>query len=557
MNPARFQSTVVAVLAEAILGRLAFGIASFALPLYALALGLSFAQIGFVIGLRTLVVVALKPLAGRLSDRVGLRQMYLGAGVLRVVAAGALVLAGDFMGLLLARLLQGASAAGRDVGSLGLIVRDADTRVASVFSWYMTAKHVGGVAGAALAGVLLLATDGSHRTVFLVVGLLSLVALAASWRALPDDEARDERRGVTRVEGMAVGAPDPWTEHAPSGPAAAVPTRSQSFRAIAGVGFMVAAAASMVHGLFPILATQHAGLTEFEAGLVYSLSAAVVLVAGPLFGWLIDRHGRLIGLAWRSFANVGSSVLYLVAPSFGGFGLARALDDSGKVAFRPAWASIAAAFASEDRERAGRRLGTLDSAQSAGEAAGPLLAGLLWQTGGVVALFGVRIVLAVAAELAALRVFGELHRVPFMGLGPKLTAIAYLTPPMLAGLATTAGLVAIDTLRGGLSWSDVLWSAGVLCAGVLGGYLAGARAADAERRALLAILDDRLTDVRHDVRSPLTCVRGEVELVLSRDSLSPAERAAASGRLLRSVDDVETIVRRIDTSPVLVDEGRR
>jgi len=39
--------------------------------------------------------------------------------------------------------------------------------------------------------------------------------------------------------------------------------------------------------------------------------------------------------------------------------------------------------------------------------AGPLLAGILWQTGGVFLLFGVRIVIAAIAELTALRVFNE------------------------------------------------------------------------------------------------------------------------------------------------------
>jgi len=568
MTRSRRPASIAAVLAEGFLGRLAFGIVSFALPLYGLSLGLGLAEIGLVIGLRTVVVVGLKPVAGRVSDRFGLRRTYLGAGALRVVAAGVLVVAGDLVGLLLARVLQGASAAGRDVGSLGIIARDAESQVASTFSWYMTGKHVGGVAGAALAGMLLAATGGSHRAVFVVVGVLALIALITSWRGLPQDqpagsrgEAIDAPREAAPGRGTATAEEVPSArgstmERGRTGPATG-PATSRSLRAIAGVGFLVAAAAAMVHGLFPVLATEHAGLTELQAGLLYSLSAGVVLVAGPLFGWLIERHGRLIGLAWRSFANVGSSVLYLVAPSFAGFALARALDDSGKAAFRPAWASIAAAFAGEDRQRAGRRLGTLDSAQSAGEAVGPLLAGLLWQAGGVVALFGVRIALAVAAELAALRVFGELHRVPSVRPGPTLTAIAYLTPPVLAGLATAAGLVAIATLRGGPGWSDILWSGGVLSTGILGGYLAGARAAAAERRALLAILDDRLTDVRHAARSPLTCVRGEVELVLSRDSLSPAERAAASGRLLRSVEDVETIIRRIDTSPVLGGDGRR
>jgi MFS family permease len=173
---------------------------------------------------------------------------------------------------------------------------------------------------------------------------------------------------------------------------------------------LVATSAYMVHGLFPILATQYAGLSEAEAGLIYSFSAAFFLVGGPLFGWLIDRYGRIFGIAWRSAANIGSSFMYIAFPNFIGLAAARSFDDSGKGAFRPAWASTIAGIAARDPQKSGRRLGVLDTSQSVGEAIGPALATLLWQSGGVFALFGVRIVIAVVAEVMALRVFGELGR---------------------------------------------------------------------------------------------------------------------------------------------------
>jgi MFS family permease len=182
------------------------------------------------------------------------------------------------------------------------------------------------------------------------------------------------------------------------------------FRELAGpasVGMLVAASAYMVHGLFPVLATEYAGLSDAEAGLIYSLSAAVFLASGPAFGWLIDRRGRALGIAWRSVANIGSSFLYLTSPSFLGLAAARSVDDSGKAAFKPAWASAVAEISAINPQQRGKRLGVLDTSQSLGEAIGPALAGLLWQSGGVVALFAARIVIAVVAEISALRVFGE------------------------------------------------------------------------------------------------------------------------------------------------------
>jgi hypothetical protein len=51
--------------------RLAFGMVSFALPLYAYSLGLSVGEIGLLVSLRTVLVLPLKPVAGWLSDRIG------------------------------------------------------------------------------------------------------------------------------------------------------------------------------------------------------------------------------------------------------------------------------------------------------------------------------------------------------------------------------------------------------------------------------------------------------------------------------------------------------
>jgi MFS family permease len=177
----------------------------------------------------------------------------------------------------------------------------------------------------------------------------------------------------------------------------------------ASVGMLIAASAYMVHGLFPILATKYAGLSTAQAGLIYSLSAAVFLVAGPFYGWITDRYGRLVGIASRSAANIGSSVMYVAIPTFVGMAAARSADDVGKAAFRPAWASAITDIAAKDPPRKGRRLGTLDAIQEIGEIAGPALAGILWQTGGVFLLFGVRIAIAIVAEISAIIVFGELQ----------------------------------------------------------------------------------------------------------------------------------------------------
>jgi MFS family permease len=395
------RAAIATVIAEGFLGRLTFGMVSFALPLYALQLGLSISEIGVLVSIRTVIGLGLKPIAGWASDRVGVRAVYLAGTLARVLAAVALFFAESFIGLTSVRFLQAASAAGRDVASLGAIAREADNRVATIYGWYASAKHVGGVAGAGVAGFVIAAPGGGFEVLFLLVMVLSVLPTAVVWFGLR--EVRDEEAATAQP----TLPPEPETQ--------LFRTRvAQSFQllrelsGVASVGMLIATSAYMVHGLFPILATEYAGLSTAQAGLIYSLSAGVFLIAGPSFGWISDRYGRLLGIAWRSGANIGSSLLYLASPTFIGIATARAVDDTGKAAFRPAWASAIADIAAKDPPRMGRRLGTLEAAQEVGEIAGPVLAGILWQTGGVFVLFAVRIAIAIAAEISAIAVFGEL-----------------------------------------------------------------------------------------------------------------------------------------------------
>jgi predicted MFS family arabinose efflux permease len=287
-----------------------------------------------------------------------------------------------------------------------VIARDASSRVGTAYGSYASAKHVGGVAGAGMAGLIIAASGGAYQPLFISVLCMSLLPMAAAWFGL-----REEPKSSPTSD------PEPETVEPSTaddeGRTGWIADTISTLRELAGpvsVGMLVATSAYMVHGLFPILATQYAGLSEAEAGLIYSFSAAFFLVGGPLFGWLIDRYGRIFGIAWRSAANIGSSFMYIAFPSFVGLAAARSFDDSGKGAFRPAWASTITSIASKDPQKSGRRLGVLDTSQSVGEAIGPALATLLWQSGGVFALFGVRIVIAVVAEIMALRVFGELGK---------------------------------------------------------------------------------------------------------------------------------------------------
>jgi MFS family permease len=427
------RAALATIFVEGLLGRLTFGMVSFALPLYAYHLGLSLAEIGVIVSTRSAFELPLKPIAGWLVDKTSVRAVYIGGIAMRCVSAAVLVLAGDFASLCLVRALHGASAAGRDVGSLSVLARDSGERVGTHYGWYTTVRQIGNVGGAGLAGLLIAADGGAFGLVFAAVAVMSILPLIVAAVALREAPAAP---AVTAEPVRAAPDPEP-TVRAPEA-APRLPRRRRARAALAAsyaglggaasVGMLVAASAYMVHGIFPVLATTYAGLSNAQAGLIYAISTAVFCVAGPVFGWLSDRSGRAVALSLRSVCNVASSLLYVVLPSFAGLTVARCVDDSGKAAFRPAWASYITELASADRARQGRRLGALDTATSFGELVGPILAGILWQTGGILALFGVRIVIAIIAEIAALRVFHQLGR-------PR---IAHRPPPDVLGRAPVA-----------------------------------------------------------------------------------------------------------------------
>jgi len=496
-----------------------------------------------LISLRTVVSLACKPAAGWASDRFGVRTVYLAGSLVRILSVAGLLFADTYALLIAVRALQGASAAARDVASLGVIARDAQNRVGTVYSWYSSAKHVGGVAGAGVAGLIIAASGGGYQTLFVIVLILSILPTAAAWIGLREVSDEEVSKRSSSAE------PETGTQSEPAEESRKVGTFSllRELSGPASVGMLVAASAYMVHGIFPVLATEYAGLSAAQAGLIYSLSAVVFLVAGPVFGWLVDTRGRLIGIAWRSAANIGSSFLYLISPTFAGLAAARSVDDSGKAAFRPAWASAIAEISAKDPPRRGQRLGALDTSQTVGEAIGPALAGLLWQTGGIAALFGVRIVIAIVAELAALSVFGEL-RGRRLRPSPAVTAVAYLLPPTL-----TFTIVAVwlgKTSGWGvspISATGFALGVGVFLSGLLAGVFVGRAAAAAERRAIAEKRDGDLDTLAHDLRAPIAVIRGEVELVLSQEDTAPEQRQRSSETVTDEVDQIDHLLRRRHT----------
>jgi MFS family permease len=164
------------------------------------------------------------------------------------------------------------------------------------------------------------------------------------------------------------------------------------------LGFLFGTTAGMLN-LFPAIASVYFHLNPAQIGLIMLASALVIIVAGPAFGWLADRGSRTLVLMIRGFANIASSLMYLLFPSFWGVGASKLVDDTGKAAFRPAWGSVMAEVASEQPRRRAQVMALIDVGEDAGDAAGPILAGWLLVLGGLPLMLGVRCGLAAVTEV--------------------------------------------------------------------------------------------------------------------------------------------------------------
>lgn len=369
-----------AVVIEGFGSRLAFGLLSFALPLYAYSLGMSLAHIGLLLSTNMVVAILLKPAMGALIDRIGVRRAYVLSLVLRTGVLVVLVVASGPAWLFGARALHGVSIALRDpAASTILAALGGKKAVAQRFAWYQTLKSVAGSAGSFGAGVLLTLAVGNYAVVFAVAAVLSGAPLLVVLRGL---------RGPA-VESLRIPRPPRGT-----------PMPAELRRVLlpyAGLGALMTGTAYLMANLLPVLAVEYMGLAPAAAASLY-LVKSVVSLTGPLWGWVSDHVSVRLVLGVRAFGNAFSSIIWLLVPTYAGLLAGRVADDLGKAAFAPAWGAVMAHVSDLDPARRSQTLAWMSAAEDTGEMAGPVVAGVIWSVLGLPALLIIRAVVAIGTE---------------------------------------------------------------------------------------------------------------------------------------------------------------
>ncbi|OLC10665.1 MAG: hypothetical protein AUH39_01360 [Chloroflexi bacterium 13_1_40CM_67_9] len=163
-----------------------------ALPQVARDLGVDVGETSWIVTSYLIAMASLQPIAGRVGDRLGRRNVMLAALVYFALASAGAAAASSILLLAFFRINQAVAAAALVPNGLGLL-REAipSGRRGAEFGIVSAATAVGATVGPLLGG-LLAAID--WRWIFLVNVPVCAAAFALSWRVLPQRAARESAR---------------------------------------------------------------------------------------------------------------------------------------------------------------------------------------------------------------------------------------------------------------------------------------------------------------------------------------------------------------------------
>jgi MFS family permease len=355
-----FTPFVILVLAS-LLSRFSYQMArSPVLPRFAQDLGSSPELIGLIVAASTITGIFIKLPAGALSDMLGRRRMMLLGSLFFALPPFLYPLIGDAPSLLVLRFVHGFATA--------IFSPVASAYVADLFQqgrgkklgWFSSATDIGATLGPLIGGFILFST-ASYPATYLVVGALGCLPLLLILR-LPAEENQP-----TAKEDK----PARWSEFK-KGVVEVLSSRlviiASALEATMYVGY------GAFLGFFPIYA-KALGYNDASIGLIMGSQLATTMAGKPLGGLLSDRLGRkpiiLLGIL------LCATVIPLIMRSQGFLALTilSCLFGLGVAIVTPSTTALVADLAKKGRM--GSAMGVFGTIWDTGEAAGPILAGML------------------------------------------------------------------------------------------------------------------------------------------------------------------------------------
>jgi MFS family permease len=352
------------------------------LPLFARELGADARLIGVIVGASTLTGVVVKLPAGAWSDILGRRALLVtGAVVFAVMPFTYLAVSG--LGLLIAlRVVHGsATAIFGPVASASLSDIAPAPRRATWLSAYSTIQGAGQAIGPVLAGYLI--AIRRFDLAFLLAGAIAVSTPLIVWRW----PAATHRSGWGRQSPL---------RHFADGIQEVVRER----RVL--VASLAQAAQFLLNGslnaFLPLYASEVIGMGAAAVGWMFAMQTVTTLAIRPVIGVVSDRVGRR-GVIVTGVVACSAAVWMISAAESVGLLVAAVFAYAAGVAVTTA-ATSAYVTDVAPRARYGAAHGVFGTIYDVGDAAGPILAGLLVAAWGYASMFQMMAVAAVAAASA-------------------------------------------------------------------------------------------------------------------------------------------------------------
>jgi DHA1 family tetracycline resistance protein-like MFS transporter len=383
--PDSTRSAKLVVFVAVFIDLIGFGIVLPLLPSYAARMQVSDAGIGILVASFSLMQFLLAPWWGRLSDRMGRRPVILIGLAGSTVSYLLFAFAGNFLMLLLSRVVAGGMGATVSVAQAYLADITPPEERARAMGLIGAAFGLGFVIGPAIGGIS--SRWGDAGPGLIAAGLTTANFLLA-WYRLPE----------TRVH-------QPTTR-------AAVPVHWRLLLAPYSVTFLSTIAFTVMYVVFPLLVERTLGYDRHHTAYFFVL---IGLVTAIVQGGLVGRLARIMGE--RQLMEIGSLLLGLGLAAIP-YAVLRAAGGSSPLpvlipallllAFGPGLIGPSASgYVSRiaPTEEQGRALGTLVSVGAVARIVGPITAGMVNQYGGTRTAF-----LVSAAAAGAGVVLGAMGR---------------------------------------------------------------------------------------------------------------------------------------------------
>jgi len=358
------------------------------LPLFALALGAGPEGIGLAVGISTVTGIIFKMPSGAVSDVIGRRRTMLAGLFFFGVMPFAYLFIESYSALVVVRFVHGLATAIYGPVAMAVVADVAGSRKGELLSWFSSVAIIGTLLGAPIGGLILSMLNGPEapglggfRAVYLVSALTGAGALALGLLSL--------RRGDGPVHGKSLG--ERFSFFFRGIKEVASDKRVLATSAMEGVQNMSMGA---LEAFLPVYAVTVAGLSAFQAGMLWGVQVVVTLIAKPLMGKVSDRWGRrplivsgmlLCALPVAAIPHLGGFAPLLAAGMVFGFGEAFVTSSS---------AALVADFC--QAKHYGAAMGTFGTIFDIGHASGPILSGIL------LGLLGFKATFAIIAALLLL-----------------------------------------------------------------------------------------------------------------------------------------------------------